>query len=80
MMASCKQATELIEKREIAGLGIYEKVSLTYHLAICKACRAYQSQSRMIDDWIKSQQMENKNSEEDKNLVRRITDEIRKQQ
>ncbi len=80
MMASCRQATELIEKREIAGLGIYERVSLTYHLSICKACRAYQSQSRMMDNWIKSRQMESKNSEEDKNRVLRITEEIRKQQ
>ncbi len=79
MMASCRQATELIEKREIAGLGIYERVSLTYHLSICKACRAYQSQSRLIDNWMKSHQKENKSSEEDQQRVRRITDEIRKQ-
>lgn len=52
----CIKATELIEKRELVTLTFAEKIQLNFHLSMCKACRAYQWQSRQLkralENWI----------------------------
>lgn len=46
---SCEKATELVEKKHIAGLSCKEKFQLELHNAICSACKIYEKQSRYID-------------------------------
>lgn len=48
-MNNCRQATLLIEKRQLAKLSIREKIELRIHLTGCSFCRLYDSQSRMIN-------------------------------
>ncbi len=48
-MLSCKKATELIEKKQVAPLTAIEGFQLNLHTSMCKACNAYQSQSGIID-------------------------------
>lgn len=48
-MYSCKKATEMVEKQNITGLTTGETLQLKLHLAICKACKAYIRQSKLID-------------------------------
>ncbi|MDR3712654.1 MAG: hypothetical protein P4L51_07555 [Puia sp.] len=44
----CKQATYLIEKKQIVRLTFYEKIRLWIHLAGCSVCRIFQRQSILI--------------------------------
>jgi len=48
-MLSCKKATELIEKQQVTPLGWVEKIQLSSHLSMCRACSAYKTQSKKID-------------------------------
>lgn len=48
---SCKKATEMVEQDEIILLSFVDKVKLKIHLSVCKACRNYQKQSKLIDDF-----------------------------
>lgn len=49
LVLSCKEATELVEKKQIIGLSLKEKTRLKVHLWICSACRSYEKQSRLMD-------------------------------
>ncbi len=49
-MLSCKNATELIEKRSFVMLFSKEKLQLHLHKTMCDACTAYQKQSKKIDE------------------------------
>ncbi len=49
---ACIKATELVEKRAIAGLSLLEGLKLHLHTAMCAACRAYESQSVIIDSML----------------------------
>lgn len=49
LLISCRKATELVEKRDIAGLSIGEKMRLHVHTSMCNACTHYQKQSKIID-------------------------------
>lgn len=46
---NCKQATFLIEKKQIAPLTLGENLALKIHLAGCSACRIFQRQSTLIN-------------------------------
>jgi hypothetical protein len=50
---NCKEATFLIEKKQIAGLTIREKIRLKIHLAGCSVCRVFQQQSIIINRAVK---------------------------
>lgn len=45
---SCKRITELVESRERNKLSLGDKIRYNMHLALCKACRAYEKQSDLI--------------------------------
>ena len=49
LRTSCQQATALMEKRDVADLGLGERAGLWLHMRICKACRAYEEQSQALD-------------------------------
>lgn len=46
---SCQKATALIERRELRPLNGRERLGLWLHLRVCKACRAYEMHSAVID-------------------------------
>ena len=46
---NCREATFLIEKRQITALTLTEKIKLTIHLAGCKFCRRFRRQSILIN-------------------------------
>ncbi|MCX2573185.1 hypothetical protein [Pedobacter sandarakinus] len=45
---NCKQATFLIEKKQLTTLSLKERVELSFHLTGCAVCRLYQRQSIFI--------------------------------
>jgi hypothetical protein len=49
---NCKQATFLIEKRQIKKLSFREEIELRIHLAGCGMCVLYNKQSRVINDMV----------------------------
>jgi hypothetical protein len=48
---SCKKATEMVEQDKIISLSFVDKIKLKIHLSICKACKKYEKQSQLIDDF-----------------------------
>ena len=50
MMLSCLKATELMEMKEHAQLGLLKTMQLHVHTAMCSGCRNYMKQSRLINE------------------------------
>lgn len=50
---NCKEATFLIEKKQLTRLTIREKIKLRIHLAGCVICRIFEQQSIMINRTVK---------------------------
>lgn len=50
---NCRQATFLIEKKQLSTLTIREKLELKIHLAGCAVCRTFQQQSIVINQMVK---------------------------
>ncbi len=48
-MINCRQTTELAIKKEHEKLSLKERVNLLTHLAVCRFCRMFASQSSLID-------------------------------
>ncbi|MBY0346928.1 MAG: hypothetical protein K2W79_01605 [Hydrotalea flava] len=55
LMISCLKATELIEKKSLMPLLWIEKIKLKVHLSLCDLCVHYEHQSKVIDDWMKTE-------------------------
>jgi len=51
---NCRQATFLIEKKQIRKLTFRESVELRIHLTGCSVCRVFQKQSIMINRMVKN--------------------------
>jgi len=49
---NCKQATLLIEKRQIRKLSFRESIELRIHLAGCSMCQLYNKQSQIINQMV----------------------------
>lgn len=50
---NCKQATLLIEKKQIQSLTFRETIELRIHLAGCSMCKLYNKQSQVINIMVK---------------------------
>jgi hypothetical protein len=48
----CKQATYLLLKKEEKTLSFKEEYALKFHMRICKLCRAFKIQSKIMNDAI----------------------------
>ena len=54
LMLSCKKASELIDKQSVIKLSIKEKVMLYMHTSMCEGCKAYQKQSKLLDEFLQN--------------------------
>lgn len=50
---SCRQASELVEKKLEARLPFFDKIRLKWHTLYCAACRQYEAKSAKLDDMLK---------------------------
>lgn len=48
-MRTCQEITEAIEKQEITGVSVSDKVLMRMHFLYCKSCRRYQKDSKILD-------------------------------
>lgn len=51
---NCRQATLLIEKKQISKITLREKIELSIHLAGCSICKTFEKQSIVINKMVKS--------------------------
>lgn len=49
LFISCKQASQLIQQKELGQLTFYAALKLKIHLAYCSLCRLYEKQSAQIN-------------------------------
>ena len=52
-MISCREATQLAVISEFEKLSFTKRISLWFHLLICKVCRLFQQQSLELNEAIK---------------------------
>lgn len=52
-MLNCKEATQRIEQMNFENVGVFKKITLKLHLAMCDACKKYKLDSDSIDRMIK---------------------------
>ncbi len=69
LFLSCWEATELIEKGRIIKLSKFELVRKRIHSSMCKACQAFEQQSRIIEVMLKRKSNENQHSDYAKKLL-----------
>ena len=50
---TCKHATELVEKEKSTKMSFGDKLKLKLHLAVCKVCQSYKSNSDLMDHFFK---------------------------
>jgi hypothetical protein len=50
---SCRKATFLSVKKSEEGLSLSENITLSYHNRLCKVCKFWDDQSRLIDFFLK---------------------------
>lgn len=66
LFLSCLKATELLEKKIYFKLSLREKLQLSIHKSMCKACTTYQKQNILIEKAIAKQEtLENQKLEVD---------------
>lgn len=53
MMISCRNATELIDKRHAIGLTRMETVKVRLHTMMCDLCHRYEQQSQHLERFMK---------------------------
>lgn len=49
LMISCKEATELIVRKDLEKLSFIDRVSLRFHTLMCRFCRAFEVQNDEIN-------------------------------
>ncbi|MCB0697259.1 MAG: hypothetical protein KDC07_07835 [Chitinophagaceae bacterium] len=52
-MISCKEATYLVSKKEQGKITIAERIRLSLHLMICKFCKRFEKQNKIITEHAK---------------------------
>lgn len=53
-MLNCAEATKRVEQLKFENVGIWKKISLQFHLAMCEACRNFQKDSAALDRMLKN--------------------------
>ncbi len=48
-MLNCKQATEMVIKKQSEKLGLMDRLNLFMHLSMCKFCNMFAKQNELID-------------------------------
>lgn len=48
MKISCDEATKICDKAQYGEATLWEKIKLTFHLFMCKNCRLYSKQNKII--------------------------------
>ncbi len=59
VLMSCRRATKLLEKKELAPLNPVENLGLKLHLFACKYCAEYQKQHQVINDLLEKSNLQN---------------------
>ena len=76
LIISCKKATLLVEKKEQDKISFKESVQLKIHLWICKACKIYEKQSKVIDAIFRKKSRIKTETKLDKNIKQKIIKKI----
>ena len=75
LMISCNKATELVEKKSTFGITSLELAKLRFHNLICKGCKIYEKQSKLIDVFLKDRLNNNYDIIKTNNLINSISSE-----
>lgn len=54
LMITCKEATEMVVQRDIERPGMWNRMRLWMHLAICRFCALFARQNKMINEAFKN--------------------------
>lgn len=68
---SCKEAVDLILRKEEGKISLLSSVKLQYHLTVCRLCRTFLKQNSLINRHVRkrNQTMKYRLSDEDKESI-----------
>lgn len=73
----CESTTRLIEKRAMKPLTFSERYKIKKHFLVCKACKAYEKQSHLIDvaiaKWFEKNQNQKLSDEVKASIIKKLT-------
>jgi hypothetical protein len=73
----CESTTRLIEKRAMKPLTFSERYKIRKHFVVCKACKAYEKQSHLIDvaiaKWFDNNQDQKLSAEVKAAIIKKVT-------
>jgi len=52
MFYSCRDVTEMIEKKKVVGLKPMESIRYRVHLLMCRACLSYEKQAALLEKMV----------------------------
>jgi hypothetical protein len=52
LMITCKDATQLVVKRNHETLSMWDRMRLKMHLSMCRFCSLFEKQNRIIDEQV----------------------------
>lgn len=55
LFLSCKRAAELIDRKESGEITGVERFQLRLHTSMCRACTAYEKQSKLLEKLLEKQ-------------------------
>jgi hypothetical protein len=57
-MVNCKEATQMVVLNELHELSFFQRLSLRFHLIMCKVCMYFSKQSKELNEAIKRNEQE----------------------
>ncbi|MEO7444802.1 MAG: hypothetical protein ABIT96_11575 [Ferruginibacter sp.] len=75
-MLNCKEATLLVIKKEQGKLGLMNRLSLSFHLFLCKYCRWFSRQSSLINHLAKENTPSSLSKEEQREIAATVMQKI----
>lgn len=77
---TCREAVDIILKKEEGKTSFLQRLALWRHLAICSLCKIFQKQNQLINEAFKEKHKKNfkLSNEEKENIIRNVLEEDRK--
>ena len=57
LLLSCRTATALMEKKHREKISLLENIQLAMHVTLCSACRNYQKQSALLEEFLRKNRL-----------------------
>ena len=76
-MKDCQEITSDIEKSKLAKISLGNKLAIRIHLMLCKTCRSFSKDSRIIDKLLSRKFRQQKNYKFSPEEINKLKDDLK---